>query len=71
MGHRARVYLQRPGTQTVDFLGEKDLEVRPIRHGRARFEHDGRFEVGHIEQIEPPDWESAGAVPTVTVIQRQ
>jgi hypothetical protein len=34
-------------------LSEKDLDVRPIRYGRAQFEHDGRTEVGQIEQIDP------------------
>jgi hypothetical protein len=34
-------------------LGEKDLDVRPIRYGRAQLEHDGRTEVGQVEQIDP------------------
>lgn len=71
MGHRARIYLQRPGAKIATDLGEKDLDVRPIRHGRAQFEHDGKTEVGHIERIDPPDWESTGTVPEVLVVQRQ
>ncbi|MGO8918574.1 MAG: hypothetical protein ACLQJR_21950 [Stellaceae bacterium] len=71
MSHRARIYLQRPGTKIADDLGEKDLDIRPIRFGRAQFEHDGRIEVGRIEQINPPDWESSGSVPTVLVVQRR
>jgi hypothetical protein len=70
MGHRARIYLQRPGTKIAVDLGEKVLDVRPIRYGRGQFEHDGKIEVGHIEQIDPPDWESSGAVPKVLVVQR-
>jgi hypothetical protein len=65
------MYLQRPGTQIAVDLGEKDLDVRPIRYGRAQFEHDGRTEVGQIERIDPADWETAGAVPNVLVVQRQ
>jgi hypothetical protein len=69
--HRAHIYLQRPGTQIAVDLGEKDLDVRPIRYGRAQFAHDGRTEVGQIEQIDPLDWETPGAVPKVLVVQRQ
>jgi hypothetical protein len=70
IGHRARIYLQRPGTKIAIDLGEKYLDVRPIRYGRAQFEHDGRTEVGQIEQIDPADWETTGAVPKVLVVQR-
>jgi hypothetical protein len=45
----------RPGTKIPVDLGEKDLDVRPIRYGRAQFEHDGRTEVGKIERIDPAD----------------
>ncbi|MGO8917687.1 MAG: hypothetical protein ACLQJR_17425 [Stellaceae bacterium] len=71
MAHRPRIHLQRPGTMIAVDLGEKDLDVRPVRYGRAQFEHDGKTEVGHIEQLDPPDWESSGAVPKVLVVQRQ
>ncbi|MGO8918480.1 MAG: hypothetical protein ACLQJR_21480 [Stellaceae bacterium] len=71
MGYRARIYLQRAATKIAVDLGEKDLDVRPVQYGRAQFEHDGKTEVGHIEQIDPPDWESSGAVPKVLVVQRQ
>ncbi len=71
MGHRARVYMQRLGTKIAVDLGEKDLDVRPVRFGRAQFEHNGKTKVGHIEQIDPPDWESSGAIPKVLVVQRQ
>jgi hypothetical protein len=71
MDHRARIYLKRPGTKIAVDLGEKNLDVRPIQHGRARFEHDGKTEVGHIEHVEPPDWEGSGTVPKVLVVQKQ
>ncbi len=71
MGHRARIYLQRTGTIIAVDLGEKDLDVRPILYGRAQFEHDGKMEVGHIELIDPSDWENSGAVPKVLVVQQQ
>jgi hypothetical protein len=71
MDRRARIYMQRPGTKIALDLGEKDLDVCPIRYGRAQFEHDGKTEVGHIEQIDPSDWEGSGTVPKVLVVQRQ
>jgi len=71
MGYRARIYLQRTWTSSAVDLGEKDLDVCPIQYGRAQFEHDGKTEVGHIEDIDPPDWESTGTVPKVLVVQRQ
>jgi hypothetical protein len=71
MGHHAHIYLQRTGTEIAVDVGEKDLDVRPVRYGRAQFEHDGRTEVGHIEQLDPPDWESSGALPKVLVVQQQ
>jgi hypothetical protein len=71
IGHRAHVYLQRPGLLAAVDLGEKELDVRPIQYGRAQFEHDGRTEVGRIERIDPADWDTTGAVPKVLVVQRQ
>ena len=68
MSHRARIFLRRPGTKIAVDLGQKDLDVRPIRYGRAQFEHDGKTEVGRIEQIDPPDWENSGTVPKVLVV---
>ena len=57
IGYR-QIYLQRPGTTSAADLGEKDLDVRPIRYGRAQFEHDVRTEVGQIERIDPADCET-------------
>jgi hypothetical protein len=71
MGHHAHIYLRRPGTQIAVDLGEKKLDVRPIRYGRAQFEHDGRTEVGQIEQIDPSDWESSGTIPKILVVQQR
>jgi hypothetical protein len=69
MDHRVRVNL--PGTKIAVDLDEKDLDVRPIRRGRAQFEHNGKTEVGHIEEVEPPNWEGSGAVPKVLAVQRR
>jgi hypothetical protein len=71
MGHRAHIYLRRPGTKIAVDLGEKELDVLPVRYRRAQFDHDGKIEVGRIEQIEPSDWDSSGAVPKILVVERQ
>jgi len=69
---RARVYLQRSDSKTeAVYLGEIELEVRPIRKGRASFMHEGRIEIGHIDTVAPPDWDEIGVVPTIYVVQRQ
>lgn len=69
MAYRVHIYLKRSGTQIAVDLGEKELETRPIRHGRAQFEHEGKKETGHIEHVEPADWDSTGTVPRVVVVQ--
>lgn len=69
MSFRGRVYLQRPGTKIAVDLGEKDLDVRPIPYGRAKFEHDGRTEIGRIDQIGPSDWDGTGAIPKIHGVQ--
>jgi hypothetical protein len=71
MSHRAYIYLQPPGIKIAIDLGEQELEMRPTRHGRARFEHEGIPQAGHIEQVDPPDWEARRAIPKVLVVQRQ
>lgn len=70
MGHRARVSWQRRGAEQAVDLGEKELDIRPILYGRAQFEHDGKIEIGHIEEIDPPDWAARGVIPKILVVKR-
>ena len=71
MAFKARVYLQRPDSKTeADFLGEIDLDVRPVQNGRARFIHDGKIEVGHIDTVAPSNWNETGVIPTIYIVQR-
>jgi hypothetical protein len=70
MGHRARVSWKRSGTDNAVDLGEKELDIRPILYGRAQFEHDGKIEIGHIERIDPSDWDARGIVPQILVVKR-
>jgi hypothetical protein len=70
LAFRARIYLQRPGQTEAAYLGEIDLEVRPIVNGRARFMHNGSMVVGHIDTLTPLDWAETGVVPTIYVAHR-
>jgi hypothetical protein len=70
MAFKARVYLQRFGHVDAEYIGEIDLDMRPIQNGRATFTHDGAVMVGHIDSVTPPDWDSTGAIPAVYVVQR-
>jgi len=70
MAFRARVYLQRQGQTDASYLGEIDLEVRPIPNGRARFMYEGQVVVGGIDTLTPIDWAEKGVIPTVHVVQR-
>lgn len=69
MNYRARVYLQRPSKTTVTYIGQIDVDPRPARGHRVRFTHDGKIEMGLVEQVLPDEWESLGVVPTIHVVQ--
>jgi hypothetical protein len=68
MSYRARVYLQRPSEKAGTYLGEIDVDPRPVEHGDIRFMHRGKIEVGRIDWIAPDDWEKGAAVPTIYVV---
>ena len=65
MAFKARVYLS-SGQEKSDarHIGEIDVTPRPIRNGRTVFTHVGKIETGHVEDVEPPDWDKTGTVPT-------
>jgi hypothetical protein len=69
MAFRARVYLQRRGESSATYIGEIDLESRPVSNGRATFTHAGKVEKGHIDAVDPPNWDKTGAIPTIRVVQ--
>ena len=70
MAFKARIYLQRSGQTGAEYLGEIELDMRPIREGRASFTHNGQIVVGHIDSVTPLDWDRTGAIPAVYVVQR-
>jgi hypothetical protein len=70
MAFPARVHLKRrPPRKDVTFLGEIDLELRPVLHGRTVFVHEGQKVMGYIEMLMPSDWVARDVVPTIRVVQ--
>ncbi len=71
MAFEARVLIKRPGHEIPMDIGVKEVEPRPIRFGKTTFTHDGKAQVGRIENIEPHDWEGRpGTVPWILVAQK-
>jgi hypothetical protein len=71
MSFKVRVYLQLPGGTKVHYIGERDLEQRPVRGGHVIIEHEGKMETFRVDMIVPDNWQQIGGVPTITVIQSQ
>ena len=71
MTFRAHVHFQRPGALVAADIGEQQLSWRPILYGRIEFLYDGKTQVGRVEEVDPPDWDTRGVVPTVLIVQRQ
>jgi hypothetical protein len=69
MAFKARVYLQRRGELQAKYIGEIDVDPRPIRHGRTTFMHAGKTETGRVDTVDPPDWDKTGAIPTLHIVQ--
>ena len=70
MSFRVRVYLQLPGGGSkVRYIGERDLEQRPVRGAHVTIEHEGKMEAFRIDLIVPEHWHQIGGVPTITVVQ--
>lgn len=70
MNYRARVYLQRPSELAATYIGPMDVDPRPVKGHEVRFTHDGKIEIGLVDQVVPDKWESLGVVPTIHVVQR-
>ena len=70
MVYRARVYLHQTPDAEPEYLGEINLDQRPVRWNWVSFTFRGKDEVGQIEAIVPPTWESLGVIPAVHVLQQ-
>jgi hypothetical protein len=71
MSFRVRVYLQLPGGSKVRYIGERDLEDRPVRGSHVIIQHEGKMETFRIDMIVPDHWQQIGGVPTITVVQSE
>ena len=70
MVYRARVYLHQTPDAEPEYLGEINLDQRPVRWSGVNFIFRGKEEVGQIESIVPPAWESLGVIPAVHVVRQ-
>ena len=69
MTHRARIYLRlAPAETRYHYIGEIDLDRRPVEKGQIRFAHRGKTHLGSIEIVSPLDWEERGAIPMLHVV---
>ena len=68
MAFRARVYLYRVPDAKPEYLGEVDLDQRPIRWSWTKFTYQGKRESGQIETVVPPAWETLGVTPVVHIV---
>ena len=68
MSFKARIYLRRSTEIQPRYLGELELDNRPVPFGQARFIYKGKIETGWVETVKPHNWEPAGLIPTVYVI---
>jgi hypothetical protein len=71
MAYRARVYVQQPPASKLEYLGEINLDLRPVRWGRTSFTYNGKRDGGYIDSVVPPTWENLGVASTVLVVQQQ
>ena len=68
MGYKVHVYMRQPPSQVPIDVGEAELSLRPALLQQVSFQHQGKVEVGLVEQIDPPNWEKRGKVPDVYVV---
>jgi len=69
MSYRARVYLQRSSETAATYIGPMDVDPRPVKGSQVRFTHEGKIEIGQVDQVVPENWASLGVVPTIHVVQ--
>ncbi len=68
MGYKVHVYMRQPPSHVPIDVGEAELSLRPALLQQVSFQHQGKVEVGLVEQIDPPNWEKRGKVPDVYVV---
>jgi hypothetical protein len=58
MTYRARIYLRlAPAETRYHYIGEIDLDRRPIEKGQIQFKRQGKVQFGRIEIVSALDWD--------------
>jgi hypothetical protein len=69
MTYKARIYLRLAQAETrYHYIGEIELDRRPVEKGQIPFKRQGRVQLGRIEIVSPPDWDRSGVIPVLHVV---
>src|SRR5262245_59015808 len=64
MSYKARIYLRLAAAEIrYHYIGEIDLDRRPVEKGEIPFKRQGKTQLGSIEIVSPLDWEKARCNP--------
>jgi hypothetical protein len=50
------------------YIGEIDLDRRPVEKGQIPFKRQGKVQLGRIETVSPLDWDRCGVIPVLHVV---
>jgi hypothetical protein len=71
MPFRARIYLRlAPAETRYHYIGEIDLDRRPVENGQIQVKHQGKVQLARVEIVSPLDWEMRGVIPVLQVVLR-
>jgi hypothetical protein len=66
MTYKARIYLRLAQAETrYHYIGEIDLDRRPVEKGKIPFKRRGKIQLGSIEIVSPLDWDKRGVIPVL------
>jgi hypothetical protein len=69
MTYKARIYLRLAAAETrYHYIGEIDLDRRPVEKGQIPLKRQGKVQLGSIEIVSPFDWDKRGVVPVLHVV---
>src|SRR5262245_3493730 len=69
MTYKARIYLRlAPAETRYHYIGEIDLNRRPVEKGQIPFKRQGKVQLGSIETVSPRDWDKRGVIPVLHVV---
>jgi hypothetical protein len=67
--YKARIYLRLAAAETrYHYIGEIDLDRRPVEKGQIPFKRQGKVQFGSIEIVSPLDWDKRGVIPVLHVV---